>query len=338
MPRKCGNCGIEISGNIRKIYCSKKCKSNAKYYRSKETQEYQNKQKRNMEIAQLNRAYKVCLFCSKELTGNIRKVYCDKTCKNNFEAKQAREKRAFGAAIREWEKELIIEQNKIDYPEIFKEYENLPSSYTEALNKKSMFYFTGEFCSNGHLSKRYTGQRLCFECGQEFKAKDYASSKEDGRYKIQLEKQRIREKERRQNDDEWRIKQNQRAKKWASENREHLAEYMRTQRNENPQYLIRDRIQSRLNTMLKSRGSKKSDTLENYCGCTIEMLVIHIESQFKQGMTWENKGEWEIDHIKPCALFDLTDDVQAKECFNWSNLQPLWTEENRRKSDKFTNS
>ena len=98
MPRKCGNCGIEISGNIRKIYCSKKCKSNAKYYRSKETQEYQNKQKRNMEIAQLNRAYKVCLFCNKELTGNIRKVYCDKTCKNNFEAKQAREKRAFGAA------------------------------------------------------------------------------------------------------------------------------------------------------------------------------------------------------------------------------------------------
>ena len=73
MPRKCGNCGIEISGNIRKIYCSKKCKSNAKYYRSKETQEYQNKQKRNMEIAQLNRAYKVCLFCSKELTGNNKK-------------------------------------------------------------------------------------------------------------------------------------------------------------------------------------------------------------------------------------------------------------------------
>ena len=241
MPRKCGNCGMEISGKIRKIYCSKKCKSNAKYYRSKETQEYQNKQKRNMEIAQLNRAYKVCLFCNKELTGNIRKVYCDKTCKNNFEAKQAREKRAFGAAIREWEKELIIEQNKIDYPEIFKEYENLPSSYTEALNKKSMFYFTGEFCSNGHLSKKYTGQRLCFECGQEFKAKDYAASKEDGRYEIQLEKQRIREKERRQNDDEWRIKQNQRAKDWANKNRDHLAKYMRTQRNENPQYLIRDR-------------------------------------------------------------------------------------------------
>ena len=70
MLRTCRQCGIEIAGNIRKIYCSKKCKANAKYYRSKETQEYQNKQKRNMEIAQLNRAYKVCLFCSKELTGN----------------------------------------------------------------------------------------------------------------------------------------------------------------------------------------------------------------------------------------------------------------------------
>ena len=277
-----------------------------------------------------------CRFCEKELTGNIRKVYCNKTCKKDFEAKQAKEKRAYGAAIREWEKELIIEQNKKDYPEIFKEYENLPSSYTEALNKESMFYFTGEFCSNGHLCRKFTKQRLCEQCNRDFKIKDYAASKEDGRYKIQLEKQLIKDKERRKNDYEWRIKQNQRAKKWASKNREHLAEYMRTQRNGNPQYLIRDRIQSRLNTMLKSRGSKKSDTLENYCGCSVEMLVIHIESQFKEGKTWENKGEWEIDHIKPCALFDLTDDVQAKECFNWSNLQPLWTEENRRKSDKYT--
>ena len=76
---------------------------------------------------------------------------------------------------------------------------------------------------------------------------------------------------------------------------------MRTLRQENPQYLVRDRIQSRLNTRLKSRGTKKSDTLENYCGCTIKILVVHIESQFKEGMTWENKGEWEIDHIKPCV-------------------------------------
>ena len=53
------------------------------------------------------------------------------------------------------------------------------------------------------------------------------------------------------------------------------------------------------------------------------MLVIHIESQFKEGMTWENKGEWEIDNIKRCDLFDLNDDAKAKECFNWSNLQPL---------------
>ena len=60
--------------------------------------------------------------------------------------------------------------------------------------------------------------------------------------------------------------------------------------------------------MLKSRGTKKSDTLENYCDCAIEMHVINIESQFEEGMNLENKGEWEIDHIKPCALFDLTDD------------------------------
>jgi len=48
-------------------------------------------------------------------------------------------------------------------------------------------------------------------------------------------------------------------------------------------------------------------------------------------MTWDNYGEWHIDHETPCAAFDLTDPVQQSNCFHYSNLQPLWAEENRRK-------
>lgn len=45
----------------------------------------------------------------------------------------------------------------------------------------------------------------------------------------------------------------------------------------------------------------------------------------------ECEGGWEVDHIRPCASFDLTDTGQQKECFHWTNLQPLWELDNDRK-------
>ncbi len=62
------------------------------------------------------------------------------------------------------------------------------------------------------------------------------------------------------------------------------------------------------------------------CGIARE----HLEKQFKEGMTWENHGlyGWHIDHIIPCASFDLTDLEQQKKCFHYTNLQPLWAKEN----------
>ena len=51
-------------------------------------------------------------------------------------------------------------------------------------------------------------------------------------------------------------------------------------------------------------------------------------------MNWENYGKWHIDHIKPISKFDMTDQEEQKKCFHWSNLQPLWAEENISKGDK----
>ena len=73
-------------------------------------------------------------------------------------------------------------------------------------------------------------------------------------------------------------------------------------------------------------------------GCAIEKVVKHIEAQFKEGMAWDNYGyySWHIDHIKPCDAFDLTDPAQRAECFNYTNLQPLWAEDNLAKGAKWT--
>jgi hypothetical protein len=67
----------------------------------------------------------------------------------------------------------------------------------------------------------------------------------------------------------------------------------------------------------------------------IDELWKHLEKQFKDGMTRQNQGEWHIDHIKPCSLFDLTDPEQQKECHNYKNLQPLWAIDNIKKSNKW---
>lgn len=72
-------------------------------------------------------------------------------------------------------------------------------------------------------------------------------------------------------------------------------------------------------------------------GCSIEHLKEHIEKQFVEGMNWENWSfyGWHIDHIRPIASFDLSDPAQVKECFHYSNLQPLWAKDNLSKGDKF---
>ena len=63
-------------------------------------------------------------------------------------------------------------------------------------------------------------------------------------------------------------------------------------------------------------------------------LKKHLENQFVEGMSWDNYGEWQIDHIVPCASFDLSDPNQQRICFNFRNLQPLWAKDNQRKQDK----
>ena len=94
-------------------------------------------------------------------------------------------------------------------------------------------------------------------------------------------------------------------------------------------YKYQTDINFRLRAICRSRvvhalkGKFKSAKTMKLIGCTIEELRKHIESKFESWMTWENHGLWDIDHIKACAKFNLTYPEQQRECFHWSNLQPL---------------
>ena len=82
---------------------------------------------------------------------------------------------------------------------------------------------------------------------------------------------------------------------------------------------LRSRIYKAINGI-----TKKSVTTESLLGCNFEQAKIHIESQFQSGMSWDNYGDWHIDHRLPCASFDLSNPDEQKVCFHYTNLQPLW--------------
>lgn len=79
-------------------------------------------------------------------------------------------------------------------------------------------------------------------------------------------------------------------------------------------------------------ASKSSPTFK-LLGCSVEDLMIHLESMFAEGMNWNNYGKWHVDHIRPCVSFNLFDPEEQKRCFHFTNLQPLWALDNYRKGD-----
>jgi hypothetical protein len=97
---------------------------------------------------------------------------------------------------------------------------------------------------------------------------------------------------------------------------------------------VKNRIRLNLGTRLYLAVQKKHGNTMDLTGCSKDELISHLESKFTEGMTLENYGEWHIDHIKPCASFDLSNLEEQKKCFHWSNLQPLWASENIRKGCK----
>lgn len=102
----------------------------------------------------------------------------------------------------------------------------------------------------------------------------------------------------------------------------------------NPKLKIEHNLRRRLNTVIKQQKVTKRDHFLKLLGCSLEECKKYLEDRFKEGMTWENYGSvWHIDHIMPCSSFNLLLSEEQKKCFNYKNLQPLFVEDNLKKSD-----
>lgn len=109
-------------------------------------------------------------------------------------------------------------------------------------------------------------------------------------------------------------------------------------RRDNARHRTKTDVNFRLSSNLRHRlwSAIKAGSHVKDLGCTIEELRVYLESKFQNGMSWENYGVhgWHLDHIKPLSKFDLSDRGQFLLACHYSNLQPLWAEENIRKGNR----
>ena len=110
----------------------------------------------------------------------------------------------------------------------------------------------------------------------------------------------------------------------------HHREYMVNQRKIDPLARISHSFRTRLWGALFRKRTKKICGTEELLGCDVLTLKKHLESQFKDGMSWGNYGRkgWHIDHIIPLDQFNLIDLEEQKKAFYYTNLQPLWAIDN----------
>jgi hypothetical protein len=110
-------------------------------------------------------------------------------------------------------------------------------------------------------------------------------------------------------------------------------EYKRDKYNNDEQEHIRRRHRMHLRDYI--HNGKCGDNVQTYIDCSPEFLRQWLEFNFDEGMTWENYGtHWNLDHTKPCSIFDLTMEENKKECFHWSNVVPIIAKENFKKYQK----
>ena len=154
---------------------------------------------------------------------------------------------------------------------------------------------------------------------------------------------------------ETKIRKRKNYDKWYEQNKEHRKEYLKEYREKkaddirktkrdyernrkarDPLYKLISNFRTAIYTVLKENNITKFGHYFDILQYTPEELIIHLEKQFTDGMTWENYGDWHVDHKLPITSFNIKDmgDEEFMKCWSLNNLQPMWGEENIRKSNK----
>jgi hypothetical protein len=210
-------------------------------------------------------------------------------------------------------------------------------------------YYTGVPCRNGHVSVRGVAKWNCLQCDREAKAAERLRDPE----RVRANERRTAAKNCRKKAEiiaQWRKRNPDRLKHYTADHRRRYRtdtefrackqayhrQYMATQRRLMTNRGLGMALRNRLYCALRRANADKNIKTHELLGCTVTELRQHLEDQFTNGMDWDNYGRngWHIDHIRPCASFDLSDPDQQRQCFHYTNLQPLWAADNLSKGSK----
>lgn len=239
-------------------------------------------------------------------------------------------------------------------------------SRKEAKEKGLKRYFTGKPCKHGHVSERHVSG-ICIVCGNERQRQYQQDNKDRLNQYYQDNKARIAEQQRKHYQDnkerntqwyqdysnrkgqyrtdnkdsisEWKrqwgkdnkARISEQKKQYREDNKDSISEYQKQWNKDNPLQVF---IRNTINRMISDwkGGREKTEALLGY---TNEQLEQRIEFNFKDGMSWENRSEWHIDHKKPISRFIKQGITDPKIINALSNLQPLWAKDNLSKGASF---
>ena len=218
----------------------------------------------------------------------------------------------------------------------------------DALAQGLTHYFTGKTCKRGHIAFRYVCDKGCSQCkkilGKIFRKENPGKSTEYKQRwrnknfdKVKAYEEAYEARRFRPRTDAVRAKESLYRERVKESRQAYIRQYEEHRNRNDPAFRLRRNMARRLNHSLHRQFLGKTIQTFQLVGCTITELRQHLETQFIDGMTWENYGRhgWHIDHIRPCASFDLTDPEQQRQCFHYTNLQPLWAVDNIRKGAKW---
>ena len=191
-------------------------------------------------------------------------------------------------------------------------------SKKEAKDANLKDYFTGIPCKNGHLSVRSVSNGICAGCRKEYREnnKDLIKQRRKKYYDKNKKNEKIRKAQ------------------WKKENPQKYYQVKRNYVIKNPfDKFTRDTL-TRIEKLTKNKR-KSLNKVEGLLGYTSEEFKAHIESSWEDGMSWENRSDWHIDHIKPLSLFIKEGITDITIINSLSNLRPLWAKDNLSKGKKF---
>lgn len=126
--------------------------------------------------------------------------------------------------------------------------------------------------------------------------------------------------------------ENKKCIEWYKKNKHKVNEWYRNRIATDPLFKLTSNIRGLIRISIKGNGYTKKSKTYQILGCSFEDFKTHLENQFTEGMTWENQGEWHMDHIYPVSR--AIDEEHLIKLNHYTNFQPLWAEDNIKKSNK----